>query len=294
MKVMAMTLTTRVSRFFLLALGGTLVCYSLLLLGLIRYYLYREFDQHLESALNTIVAAIEVESDDVKWEPADHQVTFSNEDASEDVHWVVVNERAQIVDQSRNPSHTTIGSYILEYARKPEATTTDVAIAHDDWRILQVRLAAPDPKPVKERGIHEHAELVVTVARSTATLRTTLNLVSGLVLALSLGVWAVAVVGGRWFCRKALEPVGEMASSARMMGPANPLRRLPIATSCDELTDLGLAFNNLLDQLFQAYERQQRFAGDAAHQLRTPLTVLQGQIEVALRRPRSNEEYEKT
>src|SRR5690606_39589158 len=40
-----------------------------------------------------------------------------------------------------------------------------------------------------------------------------------------------------------------------------------------------------------AFDQQQRFTGDAAHQLRTPLTVLRGEIDLALRRPRTDEEY---
>ncbi len=59
----------------------------------------------------------------------------------------------------------------------------------------------------------------------------------------------------------------------------------------DELDELGRAFNDLLSRLHVAYERQRRFSSDASHQLRTPLTVLIGQIEVALRQERSGEEY---
>jgi signal transduction histidine kinase len=59
----------------------------------------------------------------------------------------------------------------------------------------------------------------------------------------------------------------------------------------DELEDLGQAFNGLLARLQEAYERQRRFTGEASHQLRTPLAVLLGQIEVALRRDRPAEEY---
>jgi len=288
-----MTLITRVSWFFLIALGGILLGYSGLLYGLSRYYLYREFDQRIHAALNTLVAAVEVESDDVKWEPSDHTVTLGSEHDRDDARWIVVNEQGLIVDQSENLSQTAEQAAILDYARHPAAEQTEPQVS-GNWRFLQSRLAAVAPKPVEERDVREHAALVVTVARSTATLNATLNRLAGLVLALSIGGWSIAAVCGRWFCRKALEPVGLMAASARTMGPANPEHRLPIATTGDELSDLGQAFNNLLDQLFQAYERQQRFTGDAAHQLRTPLTVLQGQIEVALRRPRSPVEYSET
>jgi signal transduction histidine kinase len=85
-----------------------------------------------------------------------------------------------------------------------------------------------------------------------------------------------------------------MAKDARAIQPDEVGARLPVPTSRDELAELAVAFNELLDQLFAAYERQRRFAGDAAHQLRTPLTVLQGQVEVALRRVRTLEEYQST
>src|SRR5581483_11619807 len=67
--------------------------------------------------------------------------------------------------------------------------------------------------------------------------------------------------------------------------------RLPAADTGDELEELGLAFNDLLGRLQEAFERQRRFTGDASHQLRTPLTVMLGQIEVALRRDRPAGEY---
>jgi signal transduction histidine kinase len=70
--------------------------------------------------------------------------------------------------------------------------------------------------------------------------------------------------------------------------------RLPVGSSHDELSELGSAFNHLLDQLQTAFDRQSRFAGDAAHQLRNPLAVLQGQLDVARRRPRTTEEYVRT
>ena len=49
----------------------------------------------------------------------------------------------------------------------------------------------------------------------------------------------------------------------------------------------------LLDRLHQEFERQKRFTGDASHQLRTPLAALLGQLEVARRRERSVEEYQR-
>jgi heavy metal sensor kinase len=119
------------------------------------------------------------------------------------------------------------------------------------------------------------------------TLRT-LGLVLGL---LSAAVWCTAAVLSRVLCRQALAPVARMAAAARSMGAGDLAERLPVPDAGDELTDLGRAFNGLLDRLQEAFERQRRFTGDASHQLRTPLTAMLGQVEVALRRDRPAGDY---
>jgi signal transduction histidine kinase len=82
-----------------------------------------------------------------------------------------------------------------------------------------------------------------------------------------------------------------MASAARAMNGGALDQRLPVAPAADELQDLSCAFNSLLDRIQNLFEKQGRFTADASHQLRTPLTAILGQIEVALRRDRSVEEY---
>ena len=101
----------------------------------------------------------------------------------------------------------------------------------------------------------------------------------------------MALVAGWAVCRRALAPVTRMAEAACAMGGAHLDGRLPAAGSGDELADLSVAFNGLLDRLQESFDRQRQFTGDASHQLRTPLTALLGQIEVALRRERPSEEY---
>jgi signal transduction histidine kinase len=84
-----------------------------------------------------------------------------------------------------------------------------------------------------------------------------------------------------------------MAQSARTLCGDQPGQLLPISPTGDEVEDLGHSFNDLLTRLQEALQLQQRFAGDASHQLRTPLTAVLGQVEVALRQERSPEEYQR-
>jgi signal transduction histidine kinase len=115
-----------------------------------------------------------------------------------------------------------------------------------------------------------------------------------LVLAgLSVGFWLLAAVVGWWLCKRALFPVTRMAKAAGSISMAHGDQRLPMPGTGDELDLLAGSFNGLLDRLHQEFERQKRFTGDASHQLRTPLAALLGQLEVAGRRERTVEEYQR-
>ena len=94
---------------------------------------------------------------------------------------------------------------------------------------------------------------------------------------------AAAVVG--WFlAAKAMRPVDQMTQAARAIGRTTDFsRRLPEPAQQDELGRLARTFNDMLDQLAEAYGTQKRFLADASHELRTPLTVIRTSVE-SLRR----------
>ena len=105
----------------------------------------------------------------------------------------------------------------------------------------------------------------------------------------------VAGLAGLLAARKALEPLTVLTQSAAAIS-ADSLaeRRLPIPQTKDELQALALAFNATLDRLAAAFARQRRFTADASHELRTPVTAILGQAELALSRPRTPEAYQET
>jgi signal transduction histidine kinase len=287
-----MTLVSRVSAFFLVALAVALASYSAVFYYLMRDYLYERFDEELHSALHILSASVEIEKDDAKWHPAEHGIDLKQRTLS-DVLWIVTDERNQVIDRSPRIQRTDPEYQpLVRYARQAPRAVRPGTIG--PWRVIQKEMAAPAPKPLAEREPHEYASVRVTVARSQAELILAMRRVALLACVLPATVWLIAAAGGRWFVRHALRPVRGMADSARSMTHADFGLRLPIGPSQDELADLGVAFNQLLDQLQAAFDRQRRFTGDAAHQLRNPLAVLQGQLDVARRRRRTTEEYERT
>ncbi len=95
----------------------------------------------------------------------------------------------------------------------------------------------------------------------------------------------LAAVVGYFLAAKSLAPVSAMTRQAERIGAANLEERLPVANPGDELGRLAAVLNSLLSRLHGAFEQQRRFMADAAHELRTPVTVIRGEAEVALARP---------
>ena len=88
----------------------------------------------------------------------------------------------------------------------------------------------------------------------------------------------------------ALRPVESMQREAAAISATEPGRRLPVPAARDEISRLGETLNAMLERLEAALERERSFVADAGHELRTPLALLKAELELALRRPRSETE----
>jgi heavy metal sensor kinase len=99
-------------------------------------------------------------------------------------------------------------------------------------------------------------------------------------LALGLPLAVIVVTAGGWLLvRRALTPVEQITRAAERITQFNLSERLPVANSGDELERLSVALNRMITRLDEAFQNSQRFVADASHDLRTPLTILHGELE---------------
>jgi signal transduction histidine kinase len=129
---------------------------------------------------------------------------------------------------------------------------------HSDWREpLILQIAVPLDLPHQERR--------------------------DLLLFFLLGIPAfllVAGLAGVWMSKRALRPVHDMTLKAQLITGVEKLKeRIPVPEAHDEIHELAETFNGLLDRLDKAFASQDRFISNASHQLKTPLTILKGELE---------------
>jgi heavy metal sensor kinase len=99
---------------------------------------------------------------------------------------------------------------------------------------------------------------------------------------------------GYWLGGHALAPVNRIIQSAEEVGVQSLSRRLELPRARDELRRLTETLNAMLDRIESSVKRIIQFTADASHDLRTPLSLIRTNAELALRRPRTENEYRAT
>jgi heavy metal sensor kinase len=104
-------------------------------------------------------------------------------------------------------------------------------------------------------------------------------------------VLIIGLAGGWVISKGIVRPIARMATTADAISATNLGQRIDTEHLDSELVGLGQVLNEMFGRLEASFERQTRFTADASHELRTPLALLHSQVELALKRPRSGDEY---
>jgi len=96
----------------------------------------------------------------------------------------------------------------------------------------------------------------------------------------------------RLIAGKSIRPIEKIITTAEQMSQTNLDQRIPLPHHKDELYRLAATINALFDRMQDAFQREKHFTADASHELKTPLAVVKGTLEVLIRKPREREHYE--
>ncbi|MGH9114231.1 MAG: HAMP domain-containing sensor histidine kinase [Acidimicrobiales bacterium] len=163
-------------------------------------------------------------------------------------------------------------------AARSGSRTFTISGGDQQLRVLATPVPRPDGTWVVVAGsdlgdVDEAADQAVTILQVT---------VAALILLAAAGAWLLSGA--------ALRPVERMRADAANLGERDPVNRITVPATGDELASLARTFNGLLDRLTRSLARQRDLIADASHELRTPLAVLRTELELADTPARSVEE----
>lgn len=171
-----------------------------------------------------------------------------------------------------------------------EAKSGRVAWDTHVWRGTRIRSVV---YPLALVGAAHHNHLL-QVAAPTEPVQQTLKRFSLLLVLLTLLATGGAYALGRRIAKAALQPTAEITAQAESLTAGTLSERITAHADVDEFGRLVTVLNHMLDRLDGAFQVQRQFTADASHELRAPLTVLKGDIDVTLKRDRSAQEYRET
>lgn len=141
---------------------------------------------------------------------------------------------------------------------------------------------------------NNHVTRIVQIASSLEEVEDALNtLFIILIITVPLALM-VAILGGQFLAHKALKPVDNITQTARLITSKNLNQRINPPKVKDEMSRLIETFNEMISRLDQSFQQTKQFTSDASHELKTPLTILKGEVEVMLRKERTPQEYQQT
>lgn len=189
-------------------------------------------------------------------------------------------EPGKVLESPGKPAFDFLASLAPSFIDTPPVAAQGsfglITTAQGRWRVYVL----PYPQAVNPAGYIEVLSPLERLDSATQRFR---------IILLVLGVFGVgcALIGGWILGGRALRPVSRMVGSAQSIAVSQDFsRRVEGPDSLDELGRLAATFNKMLESLEEAYRTQQRFISDASHELRAPLTAIQGNLEL-LRRQKS-------
>ena len=103
-----------------------------------------------------------------------------------------------------------------------------------------------------------------------------------------------SIIGGNFLIYKSFSPIEKILVELKNINASDLSARLNNTNNQDEINQLIKEINSLLMRLESSFERISQFSSDASHELKTPLTIIRGEIEISLRKDRSADEYKQS
>ncbi|WP_022836222.1 sensor histidine kinase [Salisaeta longa] len=272
-----LSISTRLALWYGLSLLILLSLFVVYLYTSVHVGLHRDFERHLRAEAHTIMQRLDDHQRAMAAPPSPIQHLYG----SYGTFVRVLRANGQVLRASKNFDRRSSFPPHL-----PEDRTQ--ALRVHTWEGERVRSLY---HPIAEQKSAGPAALWLEVTRLESSIHREMHRL-GWLLALGIAMSVVVAIGtGYGMAHRALRPVAALTKAARDI-QEEPTGQLPTDFGVrDELTDLAETFNAMLQRIRQAFKRERHFRSDAAHKMFTPLTAIQSELDVTLRKSRSEADY---
>ena len=261
-----MSLRTRLALLFAIGTAAILFLSSALL--------YANFSSELNGAIN---AGLSTRADDIV-----AALRAGNTAVPEDEQFAqVVTEEGRVVTASA----TLLGRPALIDGDELDAA------AHGEITVSRaVGGLSQDARLLARPSRVGNTTVIVVVGSRLDALHRARRRLAVLLLVASPALIAALAIGGLGVATAALRPVRQMTADADRFSLDDPGQRVAVPGSDDEIAHLAHTLNAMLERVEQSFQRQRAFVDDASHELRTPVAILRGELELALADPSNHDE----
>jgi heavy metal sensor kinase len=268
-------------------------------IGLSDFFLYKIFQKSLiDTVDNSLYSAVEeVEhaillSPPEKWQEKIRMVEkdfivnrfFINIfEATEDSSEVKLVARTGILSKSLISPHI----HVLQNQKTALSpiclSTTDKSDAQHPLRIILF--------PLQKNGRLSH---IIQVGTSLKKVHTTMKKFQTILFLFAPIILIITSLGGYFILSRALIPVRNVVRTAQNITTEDLSMRIEERDRKDEIGELIKTFNDMIERLEKSVDQIKHFSTEVSHELKTPLTIIRGEIEIVLRKDRTKQEYKKT
>ena len=188
--------------------------------------------------------------------------------------------------------------------RSPPTPVTNARVAANPVNNVtgppEIRRGPPTMLPPQMYGNFRETEMILppgervlvgrSITRQLADLRATALVLTGV----GAGILLLGLVGGWWLASRAIRPIEDISATAVKISGGDLAQRINVGETESELGRLASVLNSTFARLDAAFAQQRQFTSDAAHELRTPVSVMLTQTQTTLNRERSAVEYRET
>jgi len=303
---MVKSIRFKIILWYMLILTVTLSIFSLLLYHNLSQKLYHDVDETLLLKAEGIAHSIDTYWETERLEAIKDGITTGVFTKINNANFLKIAKR-WVEEKSNDPALLNIVVQIFDSNGALIASSQKIAdiniipehaVSKDQSNFRNTVVNISDEKPlhlrVFTRPVIENGEVtyIVQVATLLTAIESAAENLKFILFVLLPAIILATGVAGVLLAKIALNPVENMINTIHQITAENLKLRVTMPDTKDEIRRLADTFNEMLAKIDGAFTTQRQFIEDLTHELKTPLSALKGELEVALKKIRSKEEYE--